>query len=191
MCGTFLGLEAKGIQENMRGTLATHITRVPRRSFGVMASLGLLVAALACAGCSTTSSCDRAPDEFTVSDGLVIGNTYISAPNDAQHRGPWAHFPPVRTLIFEHHLGGVPYQIEVWLAFQEFGTLAPASGNLAIRQLTQDDTTIAFKNDTCSDFYAWVEASLPVGAPVDAGASGDGGAPGTDSSESAGAAGAP
>jgi hypothetical protein len=118
--------------------------------------------ALSCAGCSSTSSCTRDPDTYTVSDGLVIGNTYISAPNDAQHRGPWAHFPPARTLVFEHHLDGVPYQIAIWLAFQPVGALAPSAGNLSIRQVTTDDSTIAIKNDTCSEYWAWVEASLPT-----------------------------
>ncbi|HEX2673627.1 MAG TPA: hypothetical protein VHM25_22265 [Polyangiaceae bacterium] len=97
-----------------------------------------------------------------MSDGIVFGNTYISAPNDAQHRGPWAPFPPARTLVFEHHLDGIPYQISIWLAFQPFGTLAPSAGNLSIRQLSSDDSTIAIKNDTCSDYWAWLEASLPT-----------------------------
>ena len=118
--------------------------------------------ALSCAHCSSSSSCIGEPDTDTIADGIVIGNTYISAPNDAQHRGPWAHFPPARTLVFEHHLEGVPYQIAIWLAFQPFGTLAPSTGNLSIRQLTTDDSTIAIKNDTCSEYWAWVEASLPT-----------------------------
>ena len=118
--------------------------------------------ALSCANCSSTSTCTRDPDTYTVSDGLVIGNTYISAPNDAQHRGPWAHFPPARTLVFEHHLHGIPYQVAIWLAFQPVGTLAPSAGNLSIRQVTTDDSAIAIKNDTCSEYWAWVEASLPT-----------------------------
>ncbi|HET7543958.1 MAG TPA: hypothetical protein VFK05_29000 [Polyangiaceae bacterium] len=172
---------------NRRAALVAHVTPPARpRSFALMARLALIALALSAAGCSSTSSCDRDADEFTVSDGLVIGNTYISAPNDAQHRGPWAPFPPARTLIFEHKLGGVPYQMSLWLAFQDKGTLALASGNLAIRQRTPDDTTIAFKNDTCSNFYAWVEASLPVGAP----AGGEAGASGNEPSDAAGASGA-
>lgn len=59
-------------------------------------------------------------------------------------------FPPQRTLIFEHDLEGVPCQVDIWLAFQEFGTLTPSAGNLSIRRATQDDTTIAIKNDSCS-----------------------------------------
>lgn len=136
--------------------------------------------ALSCASCSSPSTCTRDPDTYTVSDGLVIGNTYISAPNDAQHRGPWAYFPPARTLVFEHHLDGVPYQIAIWLAFQPAGTLAPSSGNLSIRQITTDDSAIAIKNDSCSDYWAWVEASLPTmldeaGAPPRESTDSDGG----------------
>ena len=151
-------------------------------------AITLLAAALSCVGCGSTSSCDRAGDFGIVTDGLVYGNTYISAPNDAKRHGPWAYFPPARTLSFEHHLPGIPYQISVWLAFQPYGTLAPASGNLSIRQYPQDDTTIAIKNDTCSEFWAWVEASLPVysDGQGEAGASS-----GADSTEAAGAAGAP
>jgi len=64
--------------------------------------------------------------------------------------------------VFEHHLDGIPYQIAIWLAFQPAGTLAPSTGNLSIRQVTDDDSTIAIKNDTCSEYWAWVEASLPT-----------------------------
>jgi len=133
-----------------------------RNSLTLAVRLSAIGLAFSCAHCSSSSSCTRDPDTFTISDGLVIGNTYISAPNDAQHRGPWAHFPPARTLVFEHHLDGIPYQIAIWLAFQPAGTLAPSSGNLSIRQLTTDDSTIAIKNDTCSEYWAWVEASLPT-----------------------------
>jgi hypothetical protein len=144
-----------------------------RNSLTFLARIFALGLALSCACCSSTSTCTRDPDTYTVSDGLVIGNTYISAPNDAQHRGPWAHFPPARTLVFEHHLDGVPYQIAIWLAFQPVGTLAPSAGNLSIRQLTTDDSTIAIKNDTCSEYWAWVEASVPTHSPT----SGEAGAP--------------
>lgn len=158
-----------------------------------MGAVALVAVALSCTGCSSTSSCAREADEETISSGEVHGNTYISAPNDAKRRGPWAYFPPQRTLIFEHQLEGVPYQVAVWLAFQEFGTLAPSAGNLSI-WTTTGDTTIAIKNDSCSVYYAWVEASLPVysDSPGGAGALGSAGAPGFDSNEveMAGAAGA-
>jgi len=147
-------------------------------------ALGLVVAALANAGCSSTSSCSRDADTAEVTEGWqVFGNTYISAPNDSKNRGPWAYFPPARTLIFEHHLPGIPYQIAVWLAFQPEGTLAPSAGNLSIRQFS-DDTQIAIKNDTCSEYWAWVEASLPV-------YSNGQGAAGASGEEAMNAAGAP
>ena len=151
-------------------------------------SLGALLAvALSSVGCSSVSSCDRDADFATASPGKVHGNTYISAPNDATQHGPWAYFPPARTLVFKHGLDGVPYQISIWLAFQEFGTLAPSAGNLSIRQVT-DDTQIAIKNDTCSTYYAWVEASLPVYSPTQ----GEAGASAADpSADAAGASGAP
>ena len=154
-------------------------------------TLTAVAIALSCAGCTFTSTCNRDADEFVVTDGIVLGNTYISAPNDFEHRGPWAYFPPARTLVFEHNLGSVPYDFDIWLAFRDQGTLAPAAGNQSIMQsATADNNTISFKNDTCSEFWAWVHASIPVypSAQSEAGASD---ASLADPSEAAGASGAP
>jgi len=129
------------------------------------AALAAVVLALSCAGCSFTSSCNRAEDTVVITTGKVYGNTYISAPNDSMHRGPFAHFPPARTLEFVHGLPYWPPDIAIWLAFQEEGTLAPSAGNssLLLRPTTaEDDKMIRIKNDTCSEFWVWVVASVPV-----------------------------
>lgn len=164
---------------------------VSRNSISFALMLGVCALALCCAGCSFVSSCNEDPSTETISDGIVHGNTYISAPNDGPvdgvTRGPWAHFPPNRTLVFEHKLPAIPYQVAIWLAFQKFGTLATAAGNSAIWQVVSDEKTITIKNDTCSDFYVWVEASIPVYSETNGAA----GTSGADSIEAAGAAGAP
>ncbi|HKO48976.1 MAG TPA: hypothetical protein VJV79_14695 [Polyangiaceae bacterium] len=143
----------------------------------ITVTLVTIALALSSAACSFVSTCNTDPGTTTVTTGKVIGNTYISAPRDAKHRGPWTHFPPNHTLEFKHGLPTVPYQMAIWLAFQPCGTLAPAAGNQSILQV-RDDQTIAIKNDTCSDFYVWLEASTPVHADADgpagaAGASGE------------------
>jgi len=152
-------------------------------------TLAAIALALGSAGCSFTSTCNRDEDTVVISDGLVFGNTYISAPNDAEHRGPFAHFPPARTLVFEHHLPSVPYQIAIWLAFQDHGTLAPAAGNSSLMlrpETAEDDKTIRIKNDTCSEFWVWLQASVPTyseGQGATAGMDTD--PPGTDGSAGA------
>jgi len=148
-------------------------------------TLAASVLALASAGCSFTSTCSRDEDTVVVSDGLVLGNTYVSSPS----AGPFAHFPPARTIEFVHGLPSYPTQIESKLAFSEFGTLAPAAGNSAIEippTNEEEEKKIRIKNDTCSEFYIRVQASVPVYPDLgNAGA----GASGTDPLSSAGAAG--
>jgi hypothetical protein len=113
--------------------------------------------------CTNVSSCSRGPDSVTIAlgdnSGAVEGNTYHSAP----YGGPYAYFPPARTITFEHGLAAVPYAMQFWLAFSANGTLAPSAGNMT--ELTADagapalnDQTISVNNNTCSDFYLWVVA---------------------------------
>ena len=138
-----------------------------------------IAVAFACASCTFTSTCNRDPDEETVKTGKTVGNTYISAPNDGPREGPthgpWAHFPPARTLTFEHHLGAAPPDIDIWLAFHDQGILAPSAGNLSLLEYV-DAQIIQIKNDTCSEVWVWLVASIPaLPAPLspqaDAGAS--------------------
>jgi len=128
-------------------------------------SLALLLAcalgALSSSAC-TTSTCTRDPDFTTVAlaDNAVEGNTYHSAP----FGGPYAYFPPFRTITFEHGLAAVPYAMQFWLAFTPNGTLAPSAGNMTELRAVDDagpainDQTISVYNNTCSDFYLWVVA---------------------------------
>lgn len=136
-----------------------------------MRSLALLLLAstlgLGSAACTNTSTCSRDPDFVTVpldgnSGAIVEGNTYRSAP----FGGPYAHFPPFRTLTFEHGLGEVPYDVQFWLAFTPNGTLAPSAGNMTELRNPDDGgalplnaKTISVYNNTCSEFWLWVVAT--------------------------------
>ena len=149
--------------------------------------------ALACAGCTFTSTCNRDPDEDTVTTGKVVVNTYLSAPNegsmDGPTYGPFAYFPPARTLTFEHHLGAAPPDIDIWLAFRDKGALAPSAGNLSILEYV-DAQIIQIKNDTCSEYWVRLVASLPA-LPAPLPPQGEAGASGADPSDAAGASSGP
>jgi hypothetical protein len=131
-------------------------------------ALTLMAAALALCSqaCTNVSSCSRDPDSLTVplggdSGSAVEGNVYHSAP----YGGPYAYFPPFRTITFEHGLAAIPYSMQFWLAFTSNGTLAPSAGNMTELRDSDDggahavnDQTISVYNNTCSDFYLWVVA---------------------------------
>jgi hypothetical protein len=125
------------------------------------ALLGAVGCALSSVGCQT-SSCDRAADAITVanSDGVRGDNTWFSAPfhdpNGVLVGTPYAHFYPARTITFEHDLGSVP-SFQISLAFSDHGSLAPGAGNEDLLEC-EDDHVIQLKNDTCSDFFIWVQA---------------------------------
>ena len=121
--------------------------------------------ALSSTACTNVSSCSRDPDSVTIALGdngsAVEGNTYHSAP----YGGPYAYFPPSRTITFEHGLAAIPYAMQFWLAFSANGTLAPSAGNMTELTAVNDggtpalnDQTISVYNNTCSDFYLWVVA---------------------------------
>jgi hypothetical protein len=154
--------------------------------YGPLAVILVSVAAFSGTACTKTSSCSRDDDSLIVgmpreADGSIAdagaggvgldvgptihGNTYISAPVG----GPYAYFPPARTISFEHGLGTTPYSIQFWLAFTPLGSLAPSAGNMTeLRNLGPDDPEpalndrrISVRNNTCSDFYLWVVATRP------------------------------
>jgi hypothetical protein len=121
--------------------------------------------ALSSQACTNVSSCSRDADSSTVAlgdDGSTVeGNTYRSA----SYGGPYAYFPPFRTITFEHGLAAVPYAMQFWLAFTKTGTLAPSAGNMTeLVEVTDGGVpavnadNIRVYNNTCSDFYLWVVA---------------------------------
>lgn len=130
----------------------------------VTAALTGALLALSSSAC-TTSTCSRDPDSLRVALGdngsSVEDNVYHSAPLG----GPYAYFPPFRTISFEHGLAAIPYAVQFWLAFTHDGTLAPSAGNMTELRKVEDgglpalnDQTIDVYNNTCSDFYLWVVA---------------------------------
>lgn len=167
----------------------------------LLAALGAVLA-----GCSSTSTCNRDADALSVcnAQGESGPNAWFSSayhdPGKALSSGEtgYQYFPPARTITFHHHLGSNPIPT-VTLAFYENGSLAPTAGNQALFEC-MDDEVIQIKNDTCSDFYIWVQAegsgipsnnhcdttAAPACAAAGAAAVGAGGAP----DESVGAGGA-
>jgi hypothetical protein len=106
------------------------------------------------------SGAEPRPD---IETGFIDENTYYSA----RYGGPYAHYPPFRTITFEHYLNAIP-AVQFWLAFSESGTLGQSAGN--ITELRTDDNGgshaltlnhISVYNNTCSDFYLWVMAERP------------------------------
>lgn len=127
----------------------------------------IVVGAIVSSACSSTSTCSRDADLVIIpaDKADIIGNTYQSAP----FGGPYAYFPPARTISFEHNFGVVPVAPQFWVTFSPNGTLAPAAGNMAELRGIDDDpepaldeTRIAVHNDTCSDFYLWVVLQKPT-----------------------------
>jgi hypothetical protein len=154
-----------------------------RTPYGLLSVLtaGLALSNAAC----TKTSCSRNPDSIEVSNGIVQGNVYRSA----DFTGPFAYFPPARTISFDHKLGVTPYAMQFWLAFSADGILAPSAGNMT-ELVALDDHQISVLNDTCSDFYLWVVAEAPEcnggtcpetdgGAPEAGAAAGEAGASST------------
>ncbi|MEO8903882.1 MAG: hypothetical protein ABI488_16315 [Polyangiaceae bacterium] len=131
-----------------------------RCACGALAALGV---ALLTAGCQT-STCDRGEDATLVrtGDGRTGTNTWFSSPyydpSMPRSKGDtgYEYLPPARTITFQHGLGSLPI-VAITLAFNDNGSLAPTAGNQAIIEC-MDDQVVQIKNDTCSDFYIWVQA---------------------------------
>lgn len=72
---------------------------------------------------------------------------------------PFLRFPAGRTFRMEHRLGQKPARYDVVVSFDADGTdHAVASGNLA--QLNVDDRYVQVENNTCSDLFVRVTASV-------------------------------
>ncbi|MEO7032678.1 MAG: hypothetical protein ABI548_02520 [Polyangiaceae bacterium] len=131
-----------------------------RCAWVALAALGVV---LLTAGCQT-STCDRGEDATLVrtGDGRAGTNTWFSSPyydpSMPLSKGDtgYQYLPPARTITFEHGLGSLPI-VAITLAFSDNGSLAPTAGNQAIIEC-MDDQVVQIKNDTCSDFYIWVQA---------------------------------
>jgi hypothetical protein len=138
---------------------------------GRLSVIGAVVLSVWSAGCTKTT-CSRGEDMTTVTDGIVEGDVYRSAP----YGGPYDYFPPARTITFEHGLGTTPYAVQLWVAFSAYGTLAPSAGNItelrgpdSTPDAALNDQSISVYNDSCSDFYLWVVAERSAPSAADGG----------------------
>lgn len=123
------------------------------------ACLGLVVA-LGVGGCGCGKE-EGVPIVFE--GGTVEGNEYQSSPVT----GPWLHFPGGRRYQLIHRLGRAPTRFEAFWAFNEYPqarereSLTLATGNAAVfEEVAERGLTI--HNDTCTEFFVRVVASVPV-----------------------------
>ena len=149
--------------------------------------LGAIALAALSSGCTETSCNDRDPEEvpFAKSEGIRRGDTFLTS----EYGGPYLYFPPGRTYVFEHGLGGIT-STDFEVAFSAYGNLAPAAGDISVVHRTKEDPnseqTLRLLNNTCSDFYLWVslrnaaldDASEQDGAAGASGIDGQAGAAG-------------
>ena len=73
-------------------------------------------------------------------------------------RGPFLPFEGGADLHLRHELGLTPYQINIFLSFNEYptddsnGGYAPSAGNQTVI-LFADEHEVRIRNDTCSDYW--------------------------------------
>jgi hypothetical protein len=131
--------------------------RKQRRSFWVSAKTGLLAVALSgAAGCGAAAACDTsdgANPVVTYAGGDTQGTVYESSP-----WGSYLDYPGGSRYEFVHHLGRVPTDVLVYLAFGETSASASlCAGNSCVITRT-DDVAVGVKNDTCSEFWVRIVA---------------------------------
>lgn len=115
-------------------------------------------------GCSSLGGCDRSDGANPVIEykqGETVGGYYMSSP----WTGPLLEFPGAKRYRLFHELGQVPRNINCWVSFHptgiEGGSIAEAAGNMCvIQEITRE--YIQIKNDTCSEMYVLVTASVPL-----------------------------
>lgn len=116
------------------------------------------------AGCSSFGGCDRSDGANPVTvykEGETEGGYYMST----SWTGPLLEFPGAKRYQLHHGLGQVPRDINCWVSFHptgiDGGSIAEAAGNMCvIQEITSE--YIQVKNDTCSDMYVLVTASVPL-----------------------------
>jgi len=146
------------------------------------------LAALSAGCTSASSCPRDTPDGVTIRTGAITGNTYFSAPYGGPYThfqpattvtfehhlcaGPPSDGAAGTAGVLEPTAGaageaGAPASVgsshcvvsppQIWLAFRDTGTVAPSAGNESIL-VDLNPTSLAIKNDTCSDFYVWLLA---------------------------------
>jgi hypothetical protein len=131
--------------------------------------LAVAVAFLGVAGGSACGpSCDTSSQnnpEETYSGGTVTAGVYSSSP----WQSGYLPFPGGKRYAFEHRLGAVPAEVNVYFAFDASPSEeSPCAGNTCV--FAVDGAFIHLRNDTCAEFWVRVTASGRLGAPADAGA---------------------
>lgn len=142
--------------------------RMPRSFWASVCAALAIGSALGAGGCISAAACDTSDDANpiqTYTGGTTTGGVYESSP----WHSAYLDFPGGHRYAFVHGLGRAPPLVQVYLAFvPDPDWTAPCSGNSC--EISVTDTVVQVKNDTCSEFWVKVVASIGL---VDAGVAGD------------------
>lgn len=114
-------------------------------------------------GCFDAATCDRSPEANPpqrYTGGTTVGGVYQSSPWTTNY----LDFPGGKRYDFVHGLGAVPAEVKVYYAFGPdpgTGGVTECGSNTCI--FMPDDQVIHLRNDTCTEFWIRVLASLPDG----------------------------
>lgn len=137
----------------------------PVRRVVAAASLSIALTAIATAASTACGpSCSGAERFFAGGETTRSQSQQIwqSSPPE----GPYVPYEGGTLYHFEHHLGAIPSNVEVWLSFSETpqdagGGGTPAAGNQAL-VLEQTPDEVQVQNDTCSTFWIRVVVTAPA-----------------------------
>lgn len=132
------------------------------RLLGLGCLLALLPGPLAC-----SAECHRNEDlpAVTYRDGLTLGDQYMTT----EVEDAYLDFPSGRRYRLMHQLGRVPGLIVPYVSFSAHplddrtGFTVSPGNQTVVRAVTA--TYVEVENDTCTDFYLRVVASVADGVP--------------------------
>jgi hypothetical protein len=140
-------------------------------------ALGLLLASCALYLGSTGCTSDCGEEHFVPFTGGKTDDARIHYMT-SEAGGPYLHFPPSRVFELRHGLAAKPTEIQLFVAFSEFGDLAPSAGNQTVLYRTTESEAVTtehirVKNTTCDETFLFVSATaVPEPGSQDAGTDG-------------------
>ncbi|MFI5299255.1 MAG: hypothetical protein ACHREM_14265 [Polyangiales bacterium] len=128
---------------------------------GSMAIVLATIASLASTACGPT--CSGAERVYAGGDQTTTQSEKIW--ESSPPAGPYLPYEGGALYHFQHHLGAMPTNVQIWLSFSETpenqgGGGTPAAGNQAL-VLGQNADEVQIRNDTCSSFWIRVVVTAP------------------------------